>query len=198
MNPRKQDLQLKLSHFSIIYLYKIPYLPTKPIHHTPPSLLMTLLLVLFTFSLSITPLSSLVSNDKIIHDDGNPHMISRTKLLALNPFYQCDVYPRVCRARGGVAPDCCKKKCVNVDTDRSNCGFCGKKCTSNESCCQGKCVDVSANRLNCGFCGLKCKYNESCCKGKCKNTYVDKRNCGVCQNKCKNGESCAFGMCNYA
>ncbi|KAI3711147.1 hypothetical protein L2E82_41021 [Cichorium intybus] len=163
---------------------------------------MTLLLVLFTFSLSITPLFASLSNDKIIPDSelfkGNPEMNSRTQLLALNPFYQCDVSPRVCRAKGGVAPDCCKKKCVNVDTDCLNCGYCGKKCKSNESCCTGKCVDVLTNRLNCGFCGMKCKYNESCCNGKCKNTYIDKRNCGVCQNKCKKGESCAYGMCNYA
>ncbi|KAI3716879.1 hypothetical protein L1987_68091 [Smallanthus sonchifolius] len=106
------------------------------------------LLVLFTFSLIITPLSASLSYDKI-----NPHMNSRTQLLALNPFYQCDIYPRVCRAKGGVAPDCCKKKCVNVDTDILNCGYCGKKCKSGEACCKGKGVDVLKSRSNCGLVG---------------------------------------------
>ncbi|KAF2303699.1 hypothetical protein GH714_021344 [Hevea brasiliensis] len=40
----------------------------------------------------------------------------------------CDKYPRVCRAKGSPGPDCCKKKCVNVRTDKLNCGKCGKKC----------------------------------------------------------------------
>ncbi|KAJ0515386.1 putative stigma-specific protein Stig1 [Helianthus annuus] len=115
-------------------------------------------------------------------------MNSTTQLFALNPFYQCDIYPRVCLAKGGVAPHCCKKKCVNVITDALNCGSCGKKCKSGEACCKGRCVDVSTSRSNCGLCGMKCRYNESCCKGKCKNTYSDKTNCGACENKCKKGE----------
>ncbi|KAF5788330.1 putative stigma-specific protein Stig1 [Helianthus annuus] len=94
-------------------------------------------------------------------------MNSTTQLFALNPFYQCDIYPRVCLAKGGVAPHCCKKKCVNVITDSLNCGSCGKKCKSGEACCKGRCVDVSTSRSNCGLCGMKCRYNESCCKGNC-------------------------------
>nr|POE97319.1 stigma-specific stig1-like protein 3 [Quercus suber] len=39
----------------------------------------------------------------------------------------CDKYPRVCRAKGSPGRDCCKKKCVNLLTDRLNCGKCGKK-----------------------------------------------------------------------
>ncbi|KAJ0515385.1 putative stigma-specific protein Stig1 [Helianthus annuus] len=86
-------------------------------------------------------------------------MNSTTQLFALNPFYQCDIYPRVCLAKGGVAPHCCKKKCVNVITDSLNCGSCGKKCKSGEACCKGRCVDVSTSRSNCGLCGMKCRYN---------------------------------------
>ncbi|KAJ0450224.1 putative stigma-specific protein Stig1 [Helianthus annuus] len=164
---------------------------------------MASLLVLFIFSLIImAPLFASIPDDKTYFNSNlshiNPHMNSTTQLIALNPFYQCDIYPRVCLAKGGVAPDCCKKKCVNVITDSLNCGSCGKQCKSGEACCKGRCVDVSTSRSNCGLCGMKCRYNESCCKGKCKNTYSDKRNCGACQNKCKNGESCAYGMCNYA
>ncbi|KAJ6999404.1 hypothetical protein D5086_003755 [Populus alba] len=82
----------------------------------------------------------------------------------------CDKYPRVCRVKGSPGPDCCKKKCVNVMTDR----------------------------LNCGMCGKKCKYPEICCKGQCVNPMSDKKNCGGCGNKCKKGSKCQYGMCSYA
>ncbi|KAJ6706777.1 hypothetical protein OIU85_027159 [Salix viminalis] len=77
----------------------------------------------------------------------------------------CNNYPRVCRVGGSPGPDCCKKKCVNVMTDR----------------------------LNCGMCGKKCKYAEICCKGKCVNPKSDKKNCGGCSNKCKKGSACQYG-----
>ncbi|CAK9137249.1 unnamed protein product [Ilex paraguariensis] len=82
----------------------------------------------------------------------------------------CNKYPSVCHAKGSPGPDCCKKKCVNVLTDR----------------------------LNCGVCGKKCKYSEICCKGQCVNRLSDKKHCGSCNNKCKKGSSCVYGMCSYA
>ncbi|OAY25889.1 stigma-specific STIG1-like protein 1 [Manihot esculenta] len=82
----------------------------------------------------------------------------------------CDKYPRVCRAKGSPGPDCCKKKCVNVKTDK----------------------------LNCGKCGKKCKYPEICCKGVCVNPMSNKKHCGGCNNKCKQGSQCVYGMCSYA
>ncbi|XP_034210884.1 stigma-specific STIG1-like protein 3 [Prunus dulcis] len=84
--------------------------------------------------------------------------------------YTCNKFPRVCRLRSSPGPDCCKKKCVNVKTDR----------------------------YNCGFCGYRCKFTEICCRGKCVNASFDKRHCGGCNQKCKKGEFCVFGMCNYA
>ncbi|XP_031263200.1 stigma-specific STIG1-like protein 3 [Pistacia vera] len=82
----------------------------------------------------------------------------------------CDIYPRVCRAKGSPGPYCCKKKCVNVLTDE----------------------------LNCGKCGKKCKFSETCCKGECVNTMFNKKHCGGCNKKCKKGNSCTYGMCNYS
>ncbi|XP_010252476.1 PREDICTED: stigma-specific STIG1-like protein 1 [Nelumbo nucifera] len=82
----------------------------------------------------------------------------------------CNKFPRVCRAKGSPGPDCCKKKCVNVLTDR----------------------------LNCGMCGRKCKYSQICCKGECVNPLMDKKHCGQCNNKCKKGSKCVYGMCSYA
>lgn len=82
----------------------------------------------------------------------------------------CNKFPWVCRLKNSQGRDCCNKKCVNVITDR----------------------------MNCGGCGCKCKYSEICCKGKCVNTSFDKRHCGGCNKKCKKGELCVYGMCNYA
>lgn len=83
---------------------------------------------------------------------------------------KCNKYPQVCRADGSPGPDCCKKKCVNMKTDR----------------------------LNCGMCGKKCKYSEICCKGNCVNPMSNKKHCGSCDNMCKNGSACVYGMCSYA
>ncbi|XP_047313054.1 stigma-specific STIG1-like protein 1 [Impatiens glandulifera] len=82
----------------------------------------------------------------------------------------CNKFPRICRAKGSLRPNCCKKKCVNLSKDR----------------------------LNCGKCGKKCKYSEICCKGKCVNILNDKNNCGGCRKKCHKGNKCVHGMCNYA
>ncbi|KAK1556641.1 hypothetical protein Q3G72_009294 [Acer saccharum] len=83
----------------------------------------------------------------------------------------CDKYPRVCHTKGSPGRDCCKKKCVNLNTDK----------------------------LNCGKCGRKCKYSEICCKGECVNPMYNKKHCGGCNNKCgKKGSYCVYGMCSYA
>ncbi|MBA0606687.1 hypothetical protein Godav_019119 [Gossypium davidsonii] len=82
----------------------------------------------------------------------------------------CKKFPGICDAKGSPGPQCCKKKCVNILTDRHNCGKCGKKC----------------------------KYNEICCKGKCVNPSFNRKHCGGCNNRCSNGEFCVFGLCNYA
>ncbi|XP_034698775.1 stigma-specific STIG1-like protein 1 [Vitis riparia] len=79
----------------------------------------------------------------------------------------CDKYPTVCRAKGSAGKYCCKKKCVNVRTDRLNCGACGKKCRYSEICCKGECVNPSSDRRNCGGCGKKCKKGSLCVHGMC-------------------------------
>ncbi|KAJ8639031.1 hypothetical protein MRB53_015725 [Persea americana] len=83
---------------------------------------------------------------------------------------KCNKNPRICRAKGSPGPYCCEKKCVDLMTDR----------------------------LNCGVCGHKCKYSEECCRGKCVNLKLDKRNCGRCNNRCSKGDVCVYGLCNYA
>ncbi|KAB1215168.1 hypothetical protein CJ030_MR4G001388 [Morella rubra] len=82
----------------------------------------------------------------------------------------CNKIPRICRVKGSPGPHCCNNKCVNVSTDR----------------------------LNCGMCGKKCQYNKICCDGKCVNPSVNGKHCGGCSKGCSNGSVCVFGLCNYA
>ncbi|XP_059440270.1 stigma-specific STIG1-like protein 1 [Corylus avellana] len=82
----------------------------------------------------------------------------------------CDVFPRLCLAKASPGPDCCKNQCVNVMTDK----------------------------LNCGKCGKRCKYSDMCCQGECVNPSNDERHCGRCNKKCRNGGSCEYGLCSYA
>ncbi|GFY91724.1 stigma-specific Stig1 family protein [Actinidia rufa] len=119
--------------------------------------------------MGITVSKIAAEEDNIVSDF---HFLRGTsRFLAQSPraTMTCDKYPRVCVAKGSPGPDCCYKQCVNVMSDK----------------------------LNCGKCGYKCKYSETCCQGKCVNPSVDERNCGRCNNRCKNGGSCAYGLCSY-
>ncbi|XP_030490695.2 stigma-specific STIG1-like protein 1 [Cannabis sativa] len=95
---------------------------------------------------------------------------TKSRFLASRRPLTCDKNPKVCYAKGSAGSDCCKKKCV----------------------------DLSSDRVNCGRCGKKCKFSELCCKGRCVNPRSDKRNCGSCNNRCNKGSSCVYGMCSYA
>ncbi|KAK9133305.1 hypothetical protein Scep_012833 [Stephania cephalantha] len=66
------------------------------------------------------------------------------------------------------------------------------------TCCNNKCIDVKTDRDNCGGCKNKCKYTYDCCDGQCVNLAYDKRHCGQCFHKCLNGDFCLYGMCDYA
>ncbi|KAG5620692.1 hypothetical protein AABB24_002830 [Solanum stoloniferum] len=131
-----------------------------------------LFVILLSISIIIALFPSLSSQE--LHLEGLDASYSRGKTSFLSPKQRyvatCDKYPRVCAAKGSRGPDCCKKQCVNVFNDRSNCGKCGNKC----------------------------KYSEICCQGWCVNIYVNKKHCGKCNNVCKKGSSCSYGMCNYA
>ncbi|XWS15548.1 hypothetical protein CRYUN_Cryun34aG0009600 [Craigia yunnanensis] len=137
--------------------------------------LMFALFMALVITLSATSASkeeSFLDND----DDHNQEPTSlrgiTSRFLAQKPraVMTCNKYPRVCRVAGSPGPDCCKKKCVNVKTDR----------------------------LNCGMCGKKCKYSEMCCNGQCVNPMSHKKHCGGCNNKCNKGSKCLYGMCSYA
>ncbi|KAE8696735.1 hypothetical protein F3Y22_tig00110647pilonHSYRG00098 [Hibiscus syriacus] len=61
-----------------------------------------------------------------------------------------------------------------------------------------RCVNVTTDRLNCGKCGRMCEYSEICCKGNCVNPMSNKWHCSVCNNGCDKGSKCLYGMCSYA
>jgi hypothetical protein len=79
--------------------------------------------------------------------------------------------------------------CTTLQTDRDNCGQCGRTCASWEDCSQGACVatcsvgeaacpdaytgaatvceDLMSSPYNCGACGHTCTVLESCSGGQC-------------------------------
>ncbi|KAL4348398.1 hypothetical protein GQ457_17G016580 [Hibiscus cannabinus] len=86
------------------------------------------------------------------------------------PVFTCDRHPEICSTKGSPGPFCCNKICVNMETDKFNCGKCGKKCSYSKICCGGKCVSPLSNP----------------------------KHCGRCNHHCGNGKSCVYGMCSYA
>ncbi|KDP39165.1 hypothetical protein JCGZ_00922 [Jatropha curcas] len=137
--------------------------------------LILVLVMALVWSITATPFQEQEPDDtdyEITKDFSSEHGFGRVLAQKKRKARQitCDKYPRICRAKGSPGPYCCKKKCVNVLSDRLNCGACGKKCKYNQICCNGKCVNPSFNR----------------------------NHCGGCSNRCKNGGFCAFGLCNYA
>lgn len=144
-----------------------------------------LMMALSATALSATPSDNepFLNNDQAATDQGEDFpdtenqreteltpLRGMSRLLASRAEMTCNKYPKVCRAKDSPGPDCCKKKCV----------------------------DMSSDRVNCGKCGRKCKYAEICCKGKCVKPMSDEKNCGSCNNKCRKGSKCLYGMCSYA
>jgi hypothetical protein len=112
-----------------------------------------------------------------------------------------------------------------LQSDRNNCGACGRQCASGEVCsagvctvqcqsgqsnCSGSCVNTATDRANCGTCGtacaagricqggtciLSCPSGQTACGSSCVNTQTDSANCNACGNLCTGGRVCSSGMC---
>ena len=117
--------------------------------------------------------------------------------------------------------------CIDMLTDRDNCGAAENACgpgfvCENGTCmlacpegmteCEGVCRDLVTDIYNCGMCGLTCASGNVCvdgactpdcpdgytdCGGTCKNLQNDPSNCGDCGNACAAGEVCLTGGCSF-
>lgn len=71
-----------------------------------------------------------------------------TSLRGVSSFFYehkitCKRDPRICNVSGSPGPYCCKKVCVNINSDHRNCGGCKNKCKNKEMCCSGRCTLAS-------------------------------------------------------
>ncbi|MFO0629879.1 MAG: hypothetical protein U0325_30200 [Polyangiales bacterium] len=117
----------------------------------------------------------------------------------------------------------CGEACTFLDTDRANCGACGRACAGQEYCaggtcrpplgstlCAGRPVNLTNDRANCGACGNACGgalmcSNGSCgtacppgstnCGGSCVALGADAAHCGACGRACGADATCAGGVC---
>ncbi|KAF7112236.1 hypothetical protein RHSIM_RhsimUnG0248700 [Rhododendron simsii] len=70
--------------------------------------------------------------------------------------------------------------------------------TKNSTCCNMRCVHLQSDRKNCGSCGKLCPFPKVCCGGVCVNIVNDVNHCGQCRNECPHGVACKYSMCDYA
>lgn len=116
-------------------------------------------------------------------------VVNGTTLITITPDLSCSY--------GEIT---CGSACVNVFTDRKNCGVCGRACGDQEICkearcgpactdnsatlCDDRCVDLETDMNNCGACGTECKTflsnakgslctNGQCTVSSCKTDYAD-------------------------
>lgn len=115
--------------------------------------------------------------------------------------------------------DVCSGKCVDVRSDRENCGACGVACFSNQTCnagqcecsagvaCSNGCSNLQSDDLNCGACGSACPTgckNGTCdcltayCSDQCVDLQADAQNCGTCGHECAAAFVCGSGQCTCA
>jgi hypothetical protein len=121
--------------------------------------------------------------------------------------------------------DMCDGRCVDVESDRFNCGDCERPCDAGylcdrgacvlqcppgESDCVARCVDVLHDRVHCGDCATRCADGQDCfdgvcqatcspglvdCTGSCVDVDHDPANCGDCGVLCGDAEGCVDGAC---
>ncbi|HVV83797.1 MAG TPA: MXAN_6577-like cysteine-rich protein [Kofleriaceae bacterium] len=81
----------------------------------------------------------------------------------------------------------CGDVCVDLASDRANCGACGTTCLAGEVC------------SGAGACELSCQAGLTACDGTCTNTDSDRANCGACGHACDDGEVCnGSGQCELS
>jgi hypothetical protein len=119
---------------------------------------------------------------------------------------------------------CCGGRCIDVQSDRTNCGVCGNTCAGSQQCCAGACQDTASSATHCGACNTVCEFvnaTPSCRAGQCAigrcamgfgdcnalgvdgceaELASDVANCGACNNRCAAGTNataaCTAGACS--
>jgi hypothetical protein len=115
----------------------------------------------------------------------------------------------------------CSGRCIDPQTDPSNCGTCGTECTAGQVCqsgscacpvgasdCADVCTDLQTDETNCGICGTTCAAGQTCegglcrcaggltaCGAFCIDTTSNPSNCGSCGNICATDQECKAGAC---
>jgi hypothetical protein len=84
---------------------------------------------------------------------------------------------------------CCDSRCIDVLSDRVNCGACGLRCGDTQRCTAGRCESPG-----CGD-GGACAAGSVCCVDRCADLQTDPTNCGACGLTCRAGQECAAGLC---
>jgi hypothetical protein len=87
--------------------------------------------------------------------------------------------------------------CVDLQTDRNNCGACGTICAADQNCIAGTCTAQCTGGTSClaGFCRTACPSGTTSCGGKCADVSTDSANCGSCGHACPSGQGCTGGVC---
>jgi len=101
--------------------------------------------------------------------------------------------------------------CVDRQTDRNNCGFCGQRCPAGVDCVMGRCPCPAerpfcatsrptdcfdpamhqSDSLNCGACGTRCPEGAACQAGRCVCTTPGHALCGDrCENTLTSNSNC--------
>jgi len=75
----------------------------------------------------------------------------------------------------------CNNSCVDLLTDKTNCGFCAQNCAGNLICSNGDCA---------------CPAGTTDCGGVCADLATSAANCGSCGTSCAAGQQCVSSVCN--
>ncbi|XP_006343044.1 protein STIG1 [Solanum tuberosum] len=144
-----------------------------------------IILLIVILALSCKPIiiiSGSVTNDRYSTTNSSTNVALSARKVVFPPPRQLGKYTRT----------------DNSNDDDLICKTC-KRLSEHRTCCFNYfCVDLFTNRFNCGSCGLVCIVGTRCCGGICVDIKKDNGNCGKCYNVCSPGQNCSFGLCVYA
>jgi hypothetical protein len=90
--------------------------------------------------------------------------------------------PTSCRCSSTMAFCSGANSCVDLQTDRNNCGSCGRVCSASAKCVSGACQ-------------VPCTSPWTMCGTQCVNSQLDENNCGLCGVRCTSPAFCNNGSC---